>query len=1363
MRRDGSRSVSEQIRARFLVLAIPLTLAWFQACDCDTPPTNDAGFECNCSAPFVCDDAGLCVRPPTDAGDMDIPDSGDVDVTPDTVDERSGCTDATENEDCAAGQYCDDGECEPGCRVDPDNCGDCDLYPNTCEDDFHCSPNSRECVAGCEEDDDCEDHQYCDPESGCEEGCRIEPNNCPIAPVGEVPLVCDEVSRRCQGSACRGDEICLEGFYCDPDLDVCLEGCRSEPDNCGSGLQCDTESHSCEATPCTCAEDDDPETCDAFCNDDGRISAFYCEESTETCQPGCRIRNDGSDTCRPGTLCDLATHTCIDGCHGDADCPFGTYCDLELDNPVCSPGCKPGECGKDTHCCPDHVCCAEECATDEDCWDGGDYNGLYCNGEFCEDGCLPDDPETEADEDTCFDELICDPETRDCGIPRCDPDGACDECPLGEFCSPTLQRCIPGCDGDECHCPDGQVCSVATDQCGCVADEECPLGTHCSTPECEVDCTPESDETEDSCPDGQSCNPLTGRCQSGCLDALETDVIRDDTRSTATCIPFYSGDAVVSFRDCTGSTDLRPCDDTEDSWCADATASTGADFDHYVMYLNAGDRISVHAQSEGFIAMSFFNNGGDVVFRPTDSEVPTDVQVNDYLVPESELYFVQVFTVGLECVDYSLEVLLDRPFLCEADPLEVNNSTISATPLGSAGRLVDRSFTDLTMCTGDVDFFSMVLFAGQTLTAVTDSRDGHPGIQMDLGTDGGVDLEADSIVSAGAWDNPADLDDTDDRILDRSVAATDEYYFRMQIPGGSAEAAYTFRFESGMGTARCERDYYDSIALGADRHNNTPENAQDLPTDSKFIIPSRPATASFEEARICPAVVDDSVDLDEDFYLVQIFRAPSEGFLQASLFQEDDALEMTIYEWVLDGEDRELVEMDTTGLPSGVLLTDEPIYERVGGTVDGEAAIYFVRVASSNPDDDELIPVLGESYSLTIDYIETPCEDDELEPNDSEHPELLHRATLLAGWGDGCGEFLTTTCGTDDTAFCECLPADNLVICPSDEDVYHLRFLEGDRYTVRVRMNGDDAEDNAEKVEVFFGREGSDQFRYGVDVTPACESANTCYDILIDGTANAPAGKIVATYRLTVDAGSLVAGADYDILVEVNGAGGRDCPPPERYDPWDLTPEDWDRYPGPNDLGCTDETCVLEPGTSASDHVGSLCSWDKDDWFSFTTEGGDIELYLRHFDEAGQAIALLYPDPLRDGIDQTVYECGFPADEDCPCLPELDPESDHYVCETQVSRSVADFPGREFAFYDLPAGDYQVRVRQYPYGGGFPNPYYKIFINDDACGGTVGAVTSGEGEDESKAGQVLWSVNEDCDTGHIGECSSCSDSCECAD
>ena len=1351
-----------------MVLAIPLTLAWFQACNCDTPPTNNTGFVCNCTPGFICDEDGFCVRPPTDAGDMDVPDSGDADVVPDTPDERSGCTVATENEDCGAGQFCEDGDCQPGCRIDPDNCGDCDLYPNTCDDGLRCSSMSRDCVAGCEENADCEDHEYCNEESGCEEGCRIDPNNCPIAPVGEVPLICDEESRRCRGSACRGDEICLEGFYCDPDLDVCLEGCRTEPDNCGSGLQCDEESHSCEATPCTCGEDDDAETCDAFCNDDGRISAFYCEESTETCQPGCRIRNDGSDTCRPGTLCDEATHTCIDGCHGDADCPFGTFCDLELDNPVCTPGCKAGECGKDTHCCPDHVCCAEECTTDEDCWDGGDYNGLYCNGEFCEDGCLPDDPETEADEDTCFDELICDPETHDCGIPRCDPDGACDVCPLGEFCSPTLQRCIPGCDGDECHCPDGQVCSVATDHCGCVADEECPLGTHCSTPECEVDCTPESDEADDSCPEGQTCNPLSGRCQSGCLDALETDATRDDTRSTATCLPFYSGDAVLAFRDCTGSTDLRPCDDIEDSWCADATASTGADFDHYVMYLNAGDRISVHAQSEGFIAMSFFNNGGDVVFRPTDSEVPTDVQVSDYVVPESELYFVQIFTVGLECVDYSLEVLLDRPFLCEADDLEVNNSTAAATPLGAAGRLVNRTYSDLSVCTADVDFFSMFLFAGQTLTAVTDSRDGHPGLQMDLGTDGGLDLAPDSVVAAGAWDNPADLDDTDDRIFDRSVAASDEYFFRMQVPGGTAEAAYTFHFESGMGTASCEPDGYEG---GGDRDNDTPEAARLLPLGSKFWISSFPQTKTFEAANICPANGGAGTDLDVDYYMVQVFRTTSGGFLQASLFQEDDSLEMTIYEYRPidgDGDNRELLEMDTTGLPAGVLLTDDPIYEQVDGVNTNPEALYFVKVASRNPADDGLIPALGESYTLTLDYVETPCEDDDLEPNDFDHPELLHRATLLAGWGDSCGEFLTTTCR--DGAFCECLPADDLVMCPDNEDHYQLRFLEGDRFTIRVTLTGEDAREQVELVNVFFGPEGSEQPRFGVTRTDTCHSPGDTEepldppcDIMITGVANAPANKIVATYRLTVDGFALEAGADYDIFVEVNGTGGRDCPPAERYDPWDLLPEEWESYPGPNDRGCTEDTCILDPGSSASEYVGSLCNWDPDDWFSFHTDGGDIELYLRFFDDAGEVMAVIYPDPLREGEDQTIYGCGKPAGEDCPCVPAMDFEDDYYVCETQLSRSIANFPGREFAFYDIPAGDYQVRVRQYPYGGGFPNPYYKIFINDDPCGGSIGAATEEEGDPDGSAGAVLWSVSEDCSGTNMGECSSCSDSCECVE
>ena len=1352
-------------------------LVGLQACDgCDEPGVDNPIPTCACEPGFHCDALGFCQPDDVDLGDAgdvgnDVGDVTDLDVV-DRGDTGAECTPATEADDCAAGQYCnEDGECEAGCRIEPDNCGDCELYPGTCDEERQCSPNSRECVLGCIEDDECLPSEYCDLETNtCEQGCRTNPDSCPEAPVGEPALVCDAATHRCIGGPCAEHEDCLEGYYCDDDFDVCIEGCRDEPDNCGIGYVCELETRACIPIECECDEDDEPETCDEQCNDGGRVSAYYCDPATQTCQLGCRIRNDGSDTCRPGTLCDAITHTCIEGCRVDADCPFGMWCDTELDDPICVPGCKEGECGKDQYCCLDvHECCSAECETDEDCWDGGEYNGLYCNGEFCEEGCIPDDEGTDGvDEDTCPGELVCNPDTRDCEIPRCDAGPECGVCPLGLYCAPSIRRCVTGCNGHDCNCPSGQVCSPSTNQCGCVSDDECPDGTHCTYPECEPDCVPASDTTEDNCPEPLVCDPLTGRCTGDCIDRSETDATSNDVPASATCIPFFAGDPLLSLRDCTDSMDPKPCDGEADTWCEIGTACTGADFDWYVMFLRAGDIISAYALDPGiswdFLTLVLFPErlGDGFLRQGTELEDDDGIGFEHVVIEADGLYYLRLFTDGSNVVEYDLEVHLERPFVCIDDSLEDNDSTIQAVQVAPPGRLANRTYGDLSICAADRDFFSLFLFNGQRVTAVTDSEDGHPGLAMAMGTDGGVDLEA-GAVDATAYTDPLDPDDPDDRVIyDHRVSASDEYFVRVNAADGLSEASYSFHMESSVGDASCEPDDFEdgTRVPGAGeryRNNNTPEDT-DEHRISLFAPRDLNTATTFESASLCPATTDPVTPIDVDYYMVQVWPGKGGGFLQAAIIQAETALELEIFEWRPTGvgDARELVAMATVGVETGQILTTSALYDRVDDSPTGPAAIYFVRVGSTDPGDDELLPLLGESYTLLLDYVGTPCEDDRLEPSSRDSLQLLHRETLLAGWGAACSDPFTATCIAGVGTFCECLPAHDLVMCPTDDegDWYRFRLLDGDQFTVRVHVTGLGAAEKAALmgVRVYF---------------PSCADLSSCADMrnvrpgsgspdfIFSGTAAAPPGQIIGTYILEVDAGALIEGADYDIDIEIDGAGGRDCPPSDRpYDPWDLGPEDWDRYPGPNDSACTSDSCVLEPGSSAADHDGSLCTWDRQDWFKFINPSeSDVELYIQFEGIEGKVVGEVYPVPLPDGSDMTIFGCGHPTPrEDCECATGFDPEG-RTVCRLIPTRPEmsADFPGVEYAIYDLPAATYQIRVRPDPILGQ-ANPRYTIAINDDACGGTMVGT------------KVLWSNSEECDAGRIAACggAACVD-CECGD
>ncbi|MDC0715955.1 choice-of-anchor L domain-containing protein [Nannocystis bainbridge] len=87
----------------------------------------------------------------------------------------------------------------------------------------------------------------------------------------------------------------------------------------------------------------------------------------------------------------------------------------------------------------------------------------------------------------------------------------CEEanCPMGQFCDPVSDQCIPGCNDDsDCNAP--SKCDVGSNTCkGCLGDGDCPLGTVCDAGEC----TPGCNDMQ-PCQDGLAC------CSNTCLDLL---------------------------------------------------------------------------------------------------------------------------------------------------------------------------------------------------------------------------------------------------------------------------------------------------------------------------------------------------------------------------------------------------------------------------------------------------------------------------------------------------------------------------------------------------------------------------------------------------------------------------------------------------------------------------------------------------------------------------------------------------------------------------------------------------------------------------------------------------------------------------
>jgi hypothetical protein len=1246
-----------------------IALLALSACgDDEEPPTTDpcgnrciSGFEVCNAATGQCEPIGGGDTGP-DAGDAgDVGDAADQADADDGRDEggTGRCTAETVEDDCEADEYCDEsmgtGLCVRGCRVDPDSCADCDAFPDTCDDGLSCHPTTHRCVEGCTRDDDCLDaDDYCDIDTlSCEPGCRLEPDNCPDFP--DVDVRCDFTSRRCVDGACAVDAQCPDAFFCDGSR--CVIGCRTSPDTCGSGQVCDEATHLCEERACVCEATDSDETCDAQCDDESGGTAFYCDRERQVCLFGCRILDDGTDTCRVGTICDPSEHTCQPGCRAEPsdNCPFGSYCDTSGDSPSCAPGCKEGECDDSQYCDLDtRACRSESCSVDGDCPDG-----TYCGAGFCLDGCRTDDPATgDVDEDTCPIDRVCDAGSHRCVVPSCIDDQDCD---LGEICN-DVGRCEPGCDpgADPAHCPPGQPCSTQTLLCGCLGDGDCPVGTHCVTPVCENDCTADDPLTtpdEDDCPAGQSCDPASGRCVSGCVDTSEP-AGRNDNPDTATCILFDEADltdANVLFL-CKHGEDYSEldfyCDDEAGTFCLDATGCSGGDFDWYSTYLYAGDRIWFYADYANPDATNFTLSLSSAAAPGTPIRYATRTETGlgtatPVDIAQSGQYFLRAFAVASVPVAYSLEVVVDRTFVCRPDLEEPNDRPGTAVPLST---LEASSFTNLSICAGDQDFFEIALYVGNQLEATLNPAEDDVALSFAIGEPdcpvSGCELAQDILesgprYSVGLFDT--ETADPNDLIISRTIGATDVYYLRAQESLAGGTSAYTLAVTPLQGAATCLSDIYED--------NDTPGAVGDA---GRWDNPSLPGDTSFPGARLCPT--------DVDVFAIDIDSHPN-GFLTASLNPVSERLRLEI----LDSSENPLPAEDVIGDPNDFLTTRNRL----------PSGLVYVRV--SHDAAGGTIPYYGEAYELTIEYRGSQCTDDHYDPNNDELEEaaLVHPTTLLVAADTGCGSFdaspISSTCDGAGAVYCNCENEPNLTLCPADDDWYQIRLLQGDTFSIAITTGADARFDVLPTLWDPDGDMVDDFFAYTTNGL-----------VLRDVQAEAPAGTVVADYWLEI----VPLGAepiDYEVLVEVAGEHSRHC----RGDLWDA---DFADYPNENEVHCTEGSgCSLQLGAGDADQrSGQLCFWDDQDWFRFDVSSTADRLVTVQFDDLGGRVeADLYREV-----------GGTPSD---------------LIGPLESRAGLGTPPGVDWVFRDLAAGTYQLRVGRV--GDSLPNDY-TVYLDGTNCNDT---------------------------------------------
>ena len=285
--------------------------------------------------------------------------------------------------DCGDDEFClregsGRGECTPGCR-DDEGCGVGEV----------CDLDSRVCrLTPCESDADCRDEAtYCAENGDCLPGCRLDPDNCEPNPENGLFTACDEATRSCVdiivccgsddscsevrdsdacdgqaltgaqacaqvpcGELCTADEDCGDdlGRFCNTQDGLCRNGCRlDDPNSCAEGQVCDPLTRICEDIRCGM---------DSDCPDDR-----YCDfrSGQGLCALGCR--ND--ESCESNQRCE--DNACIQVCNpNDPEaCPEGQYCN-ELNR--CADLCATHEdCGEGQFCDPVTSQCLVGCRDDE--------------------------------------------------------------------------------------------------------------------------------------------------------------------------------------------------------------------------------------------------------------------------------------------------------------------------------------------------------------------------------------------------------------------------------------------------------------------------------------------------------------------------------------------------------------------------------------------------------------------------------------------------------------------------------------------------------------------------------------------------------------------------------------------------------------------------------------------------------------------------------------------------------------------------------------------------------------------------------------------------------------------------------------
>lgn len=468
---------------------------------------------------------------------------------------QAGVCGCEEDDQCDAGEYCDDGACVlQQCAPSSRYCEDGDVIE--CDERGSGATVIEECgdlaceggACVCDRDSQCEDDEYCASLVCVDDACPQGELYCDGSAVyqcnengSDATLAedCGALSCRVGGCYCESDAQCPADGHCSSGVcesDVCPQGTIYCVDD--SVYQCDANGSAeseiqscapmvCRLGACTC-------TSDAHCESDqhcegGACVPDVCLRGTIYCQDG-DVYQCAADGGSESVIEDCGGFSCVDAscvCTNDAQCDAGEYCGAagdclpdvcEANSLFCSGGdvyqcdssgsasmlsmacgamaCDSGEC----------VCTSDgQCETTEFCASGDCLDDVCAQGElFCEGG----------DSYQCNTNGSASTLSQDCGSLVCDA-GACictesSQCGDGEHC--TFGVCVDNfCPPSSTYCRDGDVweCDAEgaeetmVEECGslvceagacvCTDSSHCAADEHCADADCVADVCPEGE------------------------------------------------------------------------------------------------------------------------------------------------------------------------------------------------------------------------------------------------------------------------------------------------------------------------------------------------------------------------------------------------------------------------------------------------------------------------------------------------------------------------------------------------------------------------------------------------------------------------------------------------------------------------------------------------------------------------------------------------------------------------------------------------------------------------------------------------------------------------------------------------------